>query len=201
VGILSDYGALERKEKSNLFYADPEVAGLEKVPALPTQIVVLRGVEWRAGHDLPPPTRREVEATFLTHLSRRLVTGLPEDTIFLESEERLKDYEAFRPHTIMVDAAITEAKDGTGVARYLIGFGAGDAILRAEIRAVHSAIPEKPYEASLRVRSNGSPWFGLNPRVFSGRYTLKKAAVQAGNGLGLHLLERIGEPPSQWWKK
>jgi hypothetical protein len=106
-------------------------------------------------------------------------------------ERDLDDYAALGYRVLRLETAITSLEKGVGIARYVIGYGLGDAAVQVEGRLVDQHTNALTAEFAIRVRHNGFPSWGWNPRALSARHCWRLALDDAAQQLSKNLASTI----------
>jgi hypothetical protein len=197
-GFLSDYASLRPSKDSSLYDSDPPTSVGAK-----THVILLRDAQLRTDRDTDAGLGRELCQVLTTRLRLRILQQVKGSIFVLDKESELAAYRGMPGVGILVvDCAITRTKRGMGLARYLVGFGLGDARVTVEAKATLAARgASETRQMVVFARSNGNPYQGLNPRVFSALYCLRLACDSAAEKIAKHLAERMAPPEAKWWER
>jgi outer membrane protein OmpA-like peptidoglycan-associated protein len=197
-GFLSDYASLRLREDSTLYYSDSPTSVSAK-----THVILLRDAQLRTDQDTDADLGREMCQVFTTRLRLRILQRVKGNIFVLDKESELAPYRDMPGVGIMVvDCAITRIGGGVGLARYLVGFGLGDARVTVEAKATLAARgARETHQMVVFARSHGNPHGGLNPRSLSARYCLRLACDSAAEKTAKHLAERMAPPEAKWWER
>lgn len=185
-GSLAHYAELEKRTGGALWTYDAPPCACP-----PTRILVIRNVQWLAQTEMSEKRKAELRQLFDHRLRKWLIQGLPPQVILLDNEDRIAEFQRPGPSTALaVDPAIVSIEEGSGLLRYLIGFGLGNAKMTIECRAVHLTPggEEVRCEIAARTQSHGNPWFGLNLRSLSSFYCLRWTSDAAARLIAEHVL-------------
>jgi hypothetical protein len=127
----------------------------------------------------------------LTHLLReRLYWNLLKDLTgraIITRDPNLGDYLTLGYRAVRLQTAITSLQRGVGVARYIVGYGLGDAVVQVEGRLIDQRTNKWLAEFALRVHHNGYPSWGWNPRALSARHCWRLALDEAAQHVSKNL--------------
>lgn len=198
-GFLSDYRSLRLSEAdSSIYFSDPPTNVGTK-----THVILLRDAQLRTDRNMDTDLAQEMCQVLTTRLRLRILQQVKGSVFVVGKESELVPYRRMPGVGILVvDYAITHIGKGKGLARYLVGFGLGDAKVTVEAHTTLTA--PRVHETRQMVifgRSHGNPHGGLNPRSLSARYTLRLACDSAADKMAKHLAERMAPPEPRWWER
>jgi hypothetical protein len=198
-GFLADYTPLRNSPAdSSIYFSDlPPSVGAK------THVILLRSVQMWPDSNMDTALAQEMCQVFATRLRMRVLQQVKESVFVVDQESELAPYRRMPGVGILVvDCAITHIGEGVGAARYLVGFGLGDARVTVEARSTLAASGgvSETGQTVVFARSHGNPHGGLNPRSISARYCLRLACDSAADKLAKHLAERMKPPEAKWWE-
>lgn len=200
-GFLSNYSSLKLDEDAGLYYSEPDPA--LKLSTM-THVIVLRDVKWRVEGDiLGIPRSLELSQVFKERLRYAILKEVKGSMLVLETEKNLHPYKDMPGVSIYeLEPAITSVDTGYCLARYLVGFGLGDAKVTVEARGKRSFQGrEGVYQMVIFGRSHGNPHGGMNPRCLSAFYTLRLACDQAAVTMARRISQHMTPPDEKWWMR
>lgn len=184
---------IHRAERRGESLPSPEDEGYDPEEIQPVVFVIPRP-QWQAEGRLNEPEDEERVAFIVRErLYRYLLREYPHPVrvryAWSGEERQLEGYRVLEVRT-----AITDVKRGSGWVRYVIGYGAGAAVLQLEGQIV-DVTPDKEEtlvaEFALRSAHAAYPQGFFNPRVMSDKYALMYAAEAGTRKLVPRLRESI----------
>lgn len=196
-GFLDKYELLRYDRESGIYSYDKAELLREEI-----HIILLNDVQWWAGGDIAFEWSEELCRVAKERLRFRILKEVKGLVFVLDHERNLLPYRDMPGVRVLtVDSAITHIDKGIGLGRYAVGLGMGNAKVSLEISAKRSDEgAESIHQAVVFADSHGNPHGGLNPRSFSGLYSLRLACDSAATQVAHHLADRILLPEAEWWK-
>jgi hypothetical protein len=197
-GWLSHHDELKTDGRySPVYYFDPPGPAKQV-----THVVYLQPVLWLAPEGIVKEELRDnLTELYDTRLRKWCLETLPAKVLVVDSVADRNLYEKnLGVDVLTVMPAITQIKRGTGLWRYLVGFGLGDASMVCEARMERSTLDTMDKrEAWIYTHSSGMRYGGPNPRTFWVKYCLRYATDLSTRVLAWHLAQRIEAPAVGWW--
>lgn len=173
--ILSDQ-QIEKHEKKELPIPDPAEDGVDIDSAIPVLFIIAEPI-WIAEPN-SDRQRDQVAFTLRERMYRYILREYPHPVrvryAWVPGESALEGYRLLEIRT-----AITDIKRGSGWVRYVIGYGAGAAVLQLEGQIVDITDPEREEvvaEFATRTAHAAYPQGFFNPNVIHDHYALMYAA-------------------------
>ncbi len=114
-----------------------------------------------------------------------IVRELSPEVIVAKTHSVLEDYRDLGYGIVDLETSIAEVRYGSGIVRWLIGYGLGGILLQVEGTLTDSRTGKQCASFIYRARYGGEPLMGLNVRVISRQYCLKGAIDQAAEEIAV----------------
>jgi uncharacterized protein DUF4410 len=138
----------------------------------PSRVLYVAPVEWKEKKTLFKRERKEIGKFLRNYFYQGLLYENFHEMILTKR----KNLEAFKDMGYRInrlEISITHINRGTGIYRYLIGFGLGSSDLQIEGKILDNESGEEIMSFVSRCRHAGNSYNGMNPRSLSGMYCLK----------------------------
>lgn len=112
-----------------------------------------------------------------------LVSQLSPAIIICRPLHSTAEYEKLGFSVLLLCIKVTRVNYGSGLLRYLIGYGVGSVVLQVEGTLVNASDQNTIADFILYVRYSGVPYSGLNFKVISDEYCLRGAIDKAGEDI------------------
>ncbi|MCD6385704.1 DUF4410 domain-containing protein, partial [Candidatus Sumerlaeota bacterium] len=112
-----------------------------------------------------------------------LVSQLTPAIIICRPLHSIAEYQALGYSVIKLRVKVTKVHYGSGLLRYLVGYGVGGVVLQVEGSLCDATNGSRIADFVLRVRYSGVPYNGLNFKVISDNYCLRGAIDKAGEDI------------------
>ena len=181
-GLFSVVNEFKQFEDSHLFYYinDDNLENLTTVKVIQINNVT---VSFKEVQEPRHSILRQNIQLFEERLYYNAVRELSPPLIICRPHDSIRHYEELAYVIADLQIDIVEVKYGSGLLRYLIGFGAGGVLIHVEGILKDSESNRKYAEFIFRERCTGEPMMGLNFRVMSKKYCLRGGLDKAAEAI------------------
>ena len=135
-------------------------------------VLYVHPVKWSTDRHLSNKLRMEFERFLREYFYQGLLKDNDENMI-ITKRSYLESFQKQGLRIVDMELVITRMKPGSGLLRYLVGFGLGKTDLQIEGRLKEHDEQKEIMAFIMRYRHLGNSYNGLNPRALSGSYCLK----------------------------
>lgn len=173
--MSTNLGTPVQVQKKHVYYLHEEELSSFHVQENPRAVLfVINKPKWTAKSRLSPAEVEDVSFTLRERIYRYLLREYPHPArvryAYIPDDVLTRDYEV-----VFVDTTVTDIRTGNGVARYVLGYGAGATVIQVEGRFSHivegQSVPLVDF--ALRQRHGAYPSGVMNTQVTDDAYCLK----------------------------
>lgn len=181
-GLFSAANEFRRFENTHLFYhiCDDTIGTIDTVKVIQIKDVT---VSFKESQEPRYSLLRQNIQLFEDRLYYNSVRELSPPLIVCRSQDSIQHYEELGYAVADLHVDIVEVRYGSGLLRYLLGFGVGGVLIHAEGILKDADSNRRYAEFIFRERCTGEPMMGMNVRVISKKYCLRGGLDKAAEAI------------------